>query len=47
LIPGVAPGFGHAEDSAVVRAVLIEHEKILSAYAERHKMKWDAITIEP
>jgi hypothetical protein len=31
----------------VVRAVLIEHEKVLAAYAERHKMKWDAITVEP
>jgi len=27
--------------------VLIEREKVLAAYAERHKMKWEAITVEP
>jgi len=47
LIPDAIPEFGHADDSAVVRSVLIEHEKILAAYAERHKMKWDAITLDP
>ena len=47
LIPDSIPEFGHADDSAVVRVVLIEHEKILSAYADRHKMKWTAITLNP
>jgi uncharacterized membrane protein YkvA (DUF1232 family) len=47
LIPGAIPEFGHADDSAVVRTVLIEHEKVLIAYAERHKMNWDAITVNP
>jgi uncharacterized membrane protein YkvA (DUF1232 family) len=47
LIPGATPEFGHADDWEVVRTVLIEHEKVLSAYAERHKMKWDAITVQP
>ncbi len=47
LIPRAVPEFGRAEDSAVVRTVLIEHEKVLAAYAERHKMKWDAITVNP
>ena len=47
LIPDATPEFGHADDSAVVRTVLIEHEKILAAYAERHKMNWDAITVNP
>jgi len=47
LIPNAIPDIGLADDSAVVRAVLIEHEKVLAAYAERHKMKWDAITVEP
>ncbi|HEX3718529.1 MAG TPA: YkvA family protein [Verrucomicrobiae bacterium] len=47
LIPDSIPEFGHADDSAVVRTVLIEHEKVLAAYAERHKMRWDAITVNP
>jgi uncharacterized membrane protein YkvA (DUF1232 family) len=47
LIPGVVAEFGHSDDSAVVRAVLVEHEKILAAYAERHKMNWDAVTVNP
>ncbi|HEY3914362.1 MAG TPA: YkvA family protein [Verrucomicrobiae bacterium] len=47
LIPDSVPEFGHADDSAVVRTVLIEHEKVLAAYAERHKMRWDAITVNP
>jgi uncharacterized membrane protein YkvA (DUF1232 family) len=47
LIPNVLPEVGLADDSAIVRAVLIEHERVFAAYAERHKMKWDAITVEP
>jgi uncharacterized membrane protein YkvA (DUF1232 family) len=47
LIPGVVAEFGHSDDSAVVRTVLIEHEKILAAYAERHKMNWETITLNP
>jgi uncharacterized membrane protein YkvA (DUF1232 family) len=47
LIPGVISEAGLANDSAVVRAALIEHEKVFAAYAERHKMKWDAITVDP
>jgi uncharacterized membrane protein YkvA (DUF1232 family) len=47
LVPDAVSEFGHADDSAVVRAILIEHEKVLLAYAERHKMKWDDITVEP
>jgi uncharacterized membrane protein YkvA (DUF1232 family) len=46
-IPGVISEAGLANDSAVVRAVLIEHEKVFAAYAERHKMKWDAVTVDP
>jgi uncharacterized membrane protein YkvA (DUF1232 family) len=47
LIPDAIPQFGHADDSAVVRTVLIENEKVLSAYAERHKLKWNAVTLKP
>ena len=47
LIPNGIAEQGLADDSAVVRAVLTEHEKVFEAYAERHKMAWDEITIEP
>jgi uncharacterized membrane protein YkvA (DUF1232 family) len=47
VIPSGLPEDGLADDSTVVRAVLMEHEKVFAAYAERHKMKWDAITLEP
>ena len=47
LIPDAIPEAGLADDSAVARAVLVEYEKVFAAYAERHKMKWDAITLEP
>lgn len=47
LIPDNIPEFGHADDSAVVRAVLIEHEKVLADYAEKNGKLWSAITVEP
>lgn len=47
LIPDSQPEYGHADDSAVVRAVLMEHEKVLADYAHRHQMKWNAITVNP
>jgi uncharacterized membrane protein YkvA (DUF1232 family) len=47
LIPDSIEDGGLADDSAVVRTVLFEHERVLSAYAERHKMKWEAISLQP
>jgi uncharacterized membrane protein YkvA (DUF1232 family) len=47
LIPEEYPEAGHANDSAVVRAVLVGHQKVLSAYAARHKIKWETISLEP
>lgn len=47
LIPDWIPDFGHADDSAVVRAVLIENEKALAAYAEKLGTKWDKISTLP
>ena len=47
LIPDSDPEFGHADDSAVVRAVLIEHEKVLSNYAAKHKKSWSSISVKP
>jgi len=47
LIPDSIPEFGHADDSSVVRAVLMEHEKVLANYAEKHSKSWSAFTVEP
>ena len=47
LLPEAPQENGLADDSAVVRTVLFEHEQTLSAYASRHKMKWEAITLQP
>ena len=47
LIPESISEIGHADDSAVVRAVLVEHQKALAAYASRHEMKWEAISLQP
>ncbi len=46
LIPDSMPEFGHADDSALVRAVLIEHERVLSDYADRHELNWEAVTVD-
>jgi uncharacterized membrane protein YkvA (DUF1232 family) len=47
LIPDSVPGFGHADDSGVVRTVLIEHERVLSDYATKHGLSWARITVNP
>lgn len=47
LIPDSVPEFGHADDSGVVRAVLIEHERFLSDYAEKQGVNWTKITLRP
>jgi uncharacterized membrane protein YkvA (DUF1232 family) len=47
LIPDSVPEFGHADDSGVVRAVLIEHERFLSAYAVRRGISWAKISVKP
>ncbi len=47
LIPDFVPEFGHADESAVVRAVLIEHEKVFGDYAASHHLNWTKITVKP
>jgi uncharacterized membrane protein YkvA (DUF1232 family) len=47
LMPESVPEAGLADDSAVVRTVLFEHETTFAAYAARHKMKWEAISLKP
>ncbi len=47
LIPDHIIHMGHADDSAVVRAVLIMYEKDLKAYALSQGMDWEQITTKP
>ena len=45
LIPNHLPHIGHADESSIVRAILIENERVLSEYAERHDIDW--VTVKP
>ncbi len=47
LIPDSVSEWGHADDSSVVRVVLIEHERVLAAYAAKIGMAWSEITVQP
>jgi uncharacterized membrane protein YkvA (DUF1232 family) len=47
LIPDHVQDIGHSDDSAVVRAVLMRHERAFANYAERHQMSWSRITVNP
>ena len=45
LIPNHLPHIGHADKSSIVRAILIENERVLSEYAERQNIDW--VTVKP
>lgn len=47
IIPDSIPEWGHADDSSVVRAVLIEHERVLAAFAAKIGVAWSKITVNP
>ena len=47
LIPDHVADVGYADDSAVVRTVLIENERVLSEYAKRHGLDWSEKTTHP
>jgi uncharacterized membrane protein YkvA (DUF1232 family) len=47
VIPDSVPGLGLADDSGVVRVVLIEHEKVLAHFAEKLGQTWHSISTEP
>ena len=47
LIPDSHGEMGRADDSSVVRAVLIQHEKAFGQYAERHGVNWTRVTSKP
>lgn len=47
LIPDFVPEFGRADDSSVVRVVLIENERIFEEYANRVNVNWRTISVSP
>lgn len=48
IIPDfISGGMGRADDSSIVRAVLILHEKPFSKYAEAQGFDWEKITDKP
>jgi uncharacterized membrane protein YkvA (DUF1232 family) len=47
LIPDSHLAMGRADDSSVVRAVLIQHEKALARYAGTQGLDWARITSRP
>jgi uncharacterized membrane protein YkvA (DUF1232 family) len=47
VIPDLIPNLGRADDSSVVRAVLIQNEKWFAKYAAEQGMNWAKITSQP
>ena len=47
IIPDTVLRHGRADDSSVVRAVLIQNERVFAIYAARQDRDWSRITSEP
>ena len=47
VIPDLIPNLGRADDSSVVRAVLIQNERTFAKYAETQGLNWSKITSAP
>jgi uncharacterized membrane protein YkvA (DUF1232 family) len=47
VIPDLIPNLGRADDSSVVRAVLIQNEKWFAKYAAAMGFDWSIITSQP
>jgi uncharacterized membrane protein YkvA (DUF1232 family) len=47
VIPDLIPNLGRADDSSVVRAVLIQNEKWFAKYAATMGVDWSQITSQP
>jgi len=45
LIPDTLPDIGRADDSGVVRTVLIENERVLSDHAAKLGLDWNKISV--
>jgi len=47
VIPDLIPNIGRADDSSVVRTVLIQNEKAFAQYAATQGLSWSKITSRP
>ena len=47
IIPDTVANLGRADDSSVVRAVLIQNEKAFAIYAASQNLEWSKITSQP
>src|SRR3974390_1736910 len=47
MIPDSVPNLGRADDSSVVRAVLIQNEKAFAIYAASKNVEWAKVTSQP
>ena len=47
LIPDHKGDLGRADDSSVVRAVLIQHESAFAKYAAAHGVEWNRVSTKP
>ena len=47
VIPDLLPDIGRADDSSVVRVVLIQNERVFEKYAETQGFNWKKITSKP
>ncbi len=47
IIPDAVLNLGRADDSSVVRAVLIQNEKAFAIYAATQDIEWSKITSQP
>ena len=47
IIPDMIGGFGRADDSSIVRAVLIQNELAFAKYAASQHLNWAQITSKP
>jgi uncharacterized membrane protein YkvA (DUF1232 family) len=47
IIPDTVLNLGRADDSSVVRAVLIQNEKAFAVYAAAQNLEWSKVTSQP
>jgi len=47
IIPDAIVDLGHADDSSVVRAVILQNERAFEKYARAQGVDWKTITAEP
>src|SRR5512139_481217 len=47
IVPDVVPDVGRADDSSIVRAVLLQNAKAFAKYAESQGVNWSKITSKP